>query len=82
MYLPVPKAGVSPVPWHSDIANLSVRVSVPGDAEVHDSLHVEESEEELGGHPGVELQGAVVWHSQNMYQIRLRNDRLSISLYV
>jgi hypothetical protein len=72
VYLPVPKAGVSPVPWHGDIANLSVRVSVPGDAEVHDSLHVEEREEELGGHPGVELQGAVR-HSHNMC---IRSDHI------
>ena len=60
LYLPVPEASVSPVPWHRDIADLAVGVSVPGDAIVHDPLDVEESEEELGGHPGVELQGGCI----------------------
>lgn len=54
--LPVPEAGVGPVARHGDVADLECRVGVAGDAQVDDPLDVEEREEELGGHPGVELQ--------------------------
>lgn len=44
-----------PVAGDGDVADVEVGVGVAGDAEVDDALDVEEGEEELGGHAGVEL---------------------------
>lgn len=46
---------MGPVLGDGDVADLEVLVGVAGDAPVHDALHQEQAQQQLGGQPGIKL---------------------------